>query len=393
MKIQEKPDYLIFADSAKSGECANFPDVSRGWGVTIDQTASKPPLEWMNGAFNRVDKNMMYLLQQGVPEWCENVTYPANAIIKYNGVLYTATVKNDNAIPTTSDKWKKTNSEIADASLTNKGVVQLNSATDSTIESQAATPKAVHDTFEYVRFTDQKAQSAFDHANAAHNRIDPIVDKFQPSGFETRMYSQDKRFYQLVRDDGLVGMYSLVKNDFSWFINHDGWIGGFIEAPRVGGLDQFVRDRTPPVGVPLPWPQVYPPAGYFECNGSTFNRDHFPKLAAAYPHGFLPDLRGEFIRGWDNARGIDPYRVILSLQEDAIRNITGEFSVAYRDRQNLTQPPGGAFSEIARFNSTLKIGDSDDWGRVYSFDASRVVPVSHDNHPRNVAFMYIVKAE
>ncbi|MFQ1008485.1 hypothetical protein B6D12_05170 [Gilliamella apicola] len=35
----------------------------------------------------------------------------------------------------------------------------------------------------------------------------------------------------------------------------------------------------------------------FECNGSTFNRDHFPKLAAAYPHGFLPDLRGDFILG------------------------------------------------------------------------------------------------
>ena len=283
--------------------------------------------------------------------------------------------------------------KISDASLTSKGVVQLNSATDSTIESQAATPKAVHDTFEYVRFTDQKAQSAYDHAGAAHNRIDPIADKFQPSGFETRMYSQDKRFYQVVRDDGLVGMYSLVKNGFSWSINHDGWIDGYLPASRIGKLDEFVRDRTPPVGVPMPWPQHSPPAGYFECNGSTFDKNKYPKLAKAYPSGVLPDLRGEFIRGWDNARGKDPYRVILSLQEDAIRNITGEFSVAYRDRQNLTQPPSGAFSEIARFNSTLKIGDSDDWGRVYSFDASRVVPVSHDNHPRNVAFMYIVKAE
>ncbi|KES14841.1 hypothetical protein GASC598I20_002760, partial [Gilliamella apicola SCGC AB-598-I20] len=46
----------------------------------------------MNGAFNRVDKNMMYLLQHGVPEWSKKVIYPANAIIKYNGVLYTAIV-------------------------------------------------------------------------------------------------------------------------------------------------------------------------------------------------------------------------------------------------------------------------------------------------------------
>ena len=44
MIIQKKPDYLIFADSAKKGENMEFPDVSRGWGVTVDQTASKPPL-------------------------------------------------------------------------------------------------------------------------------------------------------------------------------------------------------------------------------------------------------------------------------------------------------------------------------------------------------------
>ncbi|MWN31026.1 MULTISPECIES: gp53-like domain-containing protein [unclassified Gilliamella] len=106
MNIQEKPDYLIFAESAKKGEVSDFPDVSRGWGITIEQTGSKPPMEWMNGAFNRVDKNMLYLLQQGVPEWNESVKYPANAIIKYNGVLYTAIVENDNAKPSTNTtKW------------------------------------------------------------------------------------------------------------------------------------------------------------------------------------------------------------------------------------------------------------------------------------------------
>ena len=144
MIIQNKPDYLIFADSAKKGENAEFPDVSRGWGVTIDQTASKPPMEWMNGAFNRIDKNMLYLLQQGVPEWSEQVTYPANAIIKYNGVLYTAIVENDNAIPTTSTtKWKKTQEEIPNASLFQKGVVKLNSEINSESETEAATPKAI----------------------------------------------------------------------------------------------------------------------------------------------------------------------------------------------------------------------------------------------------------
>lgn len=116
MIIQKKPDYLIFADTAKKGENIDFPDVSRGWGITIDQTASKPPMEWMNGAFNRIDKNILYLLQQGVPEWSELVTYPENAIIKYNGVLYIAIVENDNAKPASNtSKWQRLQADYFNA--------------------------------------------------------------------------------------------------------------------------------------------------------------------------------------------------------------------------------------------------------------------------------------
>ncbi len=303
--------------------------------------------------------------------------------------------------------------KINDASLISKGVVQLNSATDSTIENQAATPKAVHDTFKYVRFTNQKAQSAYDHASSAHNRIDPIVDKFQPSAFETRTYSQDKRFYHLVRDDGIVGMYSLVKNGFSWYINHDGWINGYITADKIGGLDQFVRDRTPPVGVPMPWPQHYPPAGYFECNGSTFDKNKYSKLAAAYPLGKLPDLRGEFIRGWDNARGADPYRVILEWQAPQVsahRHVgaAGENSTTFAEWQHEHHAPFGK-TGISGVWGGLRNGDFDNpllytndgtpggittsRGTTHWNDLNPAGLVGNETRPRNIAFMYIVKAE
>ena len=430
MKIQEKPDYLIFADSAKNGECANFPDVSRGWGVTIDQTASKPPLEWMNGAFNRADKSMLYLLQQGVPEWSERVIYPANAIIKYNGVLYTAIVENDNAIPTTSNKWKKTIAEVPTASATQKGVVKLSSAVDSVSETEAATPKAVKtvndnansahhrisQVHEFAKSVENNtnnahhrisqvhefAKSVENNTNNAHhrisevhnysieinNRVNAIVDKFQTDNYESRVYSADKRVYMLVRNDGVMGMYSRVKNAFVWYVNHDGWMDGYITSDRIGGLDQFVRDRTPPVGVPMPWPQVHPPAGYFECNGSAFNKKQFPKLAAAYPSGKLPDLRGVFIRGLDSGSGLDPNRGILSYQDDAIRNIYGTF--VGTDDNDHRCPPTGAFKSIGVGGSGTG-GGSKEW--IIEMDASRVVPVAHENRPRNVAFMYIVKAE
>ena len=279
------------------------------------------------------------------------------------------------------------------ATTSSKGFVQLNSATNSTIESQAATPKAVHDTFEYVRFTDQKAQSAYDHASAAHNRIDPIVDKFHMSEFESQVYSGDKRYIFVVRNDGIAGVYNTYKNEFSWFFNHDGWCGGFIDAWRVGGLDQFVKDRVLPVGIPQPWPSDHLPAGWFECNGSPFDVNRFPKLAAVYPWGTLPDLRGLFIRGKDNGRGLDPNRGILSYQNDAIRNIWGNvWPISETFGQNGGTGDGAfSFFDVRASGTPTKV----DWGPAggFSFDASRVVPVSHDNHPRNVAFIYIVKAE
>ncbi|EQX79724.1 DNA-invertase lambdoid prophage e14, partial [Escherichia coli UMEA 3199-1] len=49
-------------------------------------------------------------------------------------------------------------------------------------------------------------------------------------------------------------------------------------------------------------------------NGAAFSAEEYPELAKAYPTNKLPDLRGEFIRGWDDGRGIDAGRALLSLQ-------------------------------------------------------------------------------
>ena len=321
------------------------------------------------------------------------------------------------------------------ATTSSKGFVQLNSAIDANLENQAATPLAVkkvndnvihahariNNVDEYAKSINNEVVSAHYRISQVHNyskevdgrvtlannrisqvhdyskvvsgRVDNIADKFQSSGFESRMYSQDKRFYQVVRDDGLVGMYSLVKKGFSWSINHDGWIDGYLPASRIGKLDEFVRDRTPPVGVPMPWPQINPPAGYFECNGSTFDKSKFPKLAAAYPSGKLPDLRGVFIRGLDSGSGLDPNRGILSYQDDAIRNIWGRFPAVTRCSNPEPIEAEGVFSSESRWNPAVKTGNPDNWGQVYSFNASRVVPVANENRPKNIAFMYIVKAE
>lgn len=278
------------------------------------------------------------------------------------------------------------------ASTTTVGRVKLNSAVDSESETDAATPLAVKIAYDLASVALRTADDVYSIANNANDRVNAIADRFQSHEFESRMYSHDKNSYLVVRDDGVVGLYSRLKNDFSWLINQDGWISGFIDSSRVGGLDQFVRDRATPVGVPMPWPQGQSPDGYFECNGSAFNREQYPRLAAAYPSGILPDLRGVFVRGVDNGRGLDPDRAVLSYQDDAIRNIYGELS-PISETFGAAHVATGAFEYFEKHSNNTPTNIDRGLAGGVTFDASRIVPTANENRPRNVAFMYIVKAE
>lgn len=95
----------------------------------------------------------------------------------------------------------------------------------------------------------------------------------------------------------------------------------------------------------------------------------------------LPDLRGEFIRGWDHGRGVDSGRKFGSGQEDAIRNITGSW---YGDQ---LQAASGAISSTPGASGP----DGTGTGALYNFDASFVVPTADDNRPRNIALLACIK--
>ncbi|MEX9875360.1 hypothetical protein AB7X03_18130 [Providencia rettgeri] len=88
MSVINKPDLKIFAQDAKTGEVETFPDILRGWGITLDRTAGKPPLEWFNAVGKRVDEWLMYLTQRGVAEWDTTLSYPKTAIVQFNSVVY-----------------------------------------------------------------------------------------------------------------------------------------------------------------------------------------------------------------------------------------------------------------------------------------------------------------
>ena len=75
------------------------------------------------------------------------------------------------------------------------------------------------------------------------------------------------------------------------------------------------------IGIPIPYPLSTVPTGCLAMNGQRFDTRRYPKLAQKYPSGVLPDLRGEFIRGWDNGRNVDRDRILLSTQKPTVMPI------------------------------------------------------------------------
>ena len=80
------------------------------------------------------------------------------------------------------------------------------------------------------------------------------------------------------------------------------------------------------VGIPIPYPLSTVPTGCLAMNGQRFDTRRYPKLAQKYPSGQLPDMRGEFIRGWDNGRGVDGNRALLSDQKPSIMAIDNDIA-------------------------------------------------------------------
>ncbi|ECR5746586.1 phage tail protein [Salmonella enterica] len=161
-----------------------------------------------------------------------------------------------------------------------------------------------------------------------------------------------------------------------------------------------------PVGVPVPWPSATPPTGWLKCNGAAFSAEEYPELAKAYPTNKLPDLRGEFIRGWDDGRGMDTGRVILSAQGDAIRNIYGEFKTVNTENYSIWESVGSFKGAVVPLNPSTNNSyfslirsmvtertDGAVYPKVIGLDASRIVPTANENRPRNIAFNYIVRAD
>ncbi|WP_312654846.1 phage tail protein [Kluyvera ascorbata] len=174
------------------------------------------------------------------------------------------------------------------------------------------------------------------------------------------------------------------------------WLTFIRIPPKVGlGVGSF------PIGMPFFWPSATLPnlllpewsnMVFLKFNNATFSATTYPKLAQIFPSLVLPDARGDFPRIWDDGRGVDSGRSLLTEQGDAIRNISGFFDVIYGQvGGNRTGPFFNSNIPAQRYYTTLNGSGVDSYISM-GFDAGRVVPVANENRPVNIAFNLLVRA-
>ena len=189
--------------------------------------------------------------------------------------------------------------------------------------------------------------------------------------------------------------------------------GGFLQTDNSGNLS-FQIVAGVPTGAVFCVAVATIPSGYLECNGTAVNRSTFAALFALIGTQYgagngsttfnLPDLRGEFVRGFDNGRGVDSGRSIASSQ--TAQNQSHSHGANANATSNVNDP--------GHKHNARGYGNQDDGGNQFTgsnnsstrnnainnantgISVSTNVSVSVANEggesrPRNVAMMYIIK--
>ncbi|EOU1067182.1 phage tail protein [Escherichia coli] len=146
--------------------------------------------------------------------------------------------------------------------------------------------------------------------------------------------------------------------------SRDGY--GFEEDWAEVYTSKNLPQESYPVGAPIPWPSDTVPSGYALMQGQTFDKSAYPKLAAAYPSGVIPDMRGWTIKG-KPASG----RAVLSQEQDGIKSHTHSASASSTDLGTKT---------TSSFDYGTKTTSSFDYGTKTTNSAgnhSHNIPVGH----------------
>lgn len=160
---------------------------------------------------------------------------------------------------------------------------------------------------------------------------------------------------------------------------------------------EALLDVVAPIGLVLPWVAETPPNDRFVLvKNQPFDPVALPKLAKVFPAGRIPfDPRGFGLRWWDGGRGIDPGRVILSEQQDAMRELWG--TVLMSNGNSVSKPEGlnGAFKTVPVGTNVLTAGTGTVQSSNYGlqFLSSLIVPTADEFRGKTSALAAIMRVK
>ena len=196
----------------------------------------------------------------------------------------------------------------------------------------------------------------------------------------------------------------------------DGNANDVLQSDGSGNLSFTALPTAVPSGTVHLFATTTAPSGYLECDGSAVSRatyaDLFTVIGTTWGAGNgsttfnLPDLRGEFVRGWDNGRGADSSRSFASSQSD--QNKQHNHGVTDPGHNHSINDPGH-IHQVQYSNSDSGDGVIEESGTGLSGQeptlsattgitinsASTGISIQNDGgseaRPRNIAMMYVIK--
>lgn len=255
----------------------------------------------------------------------------------------------------------------------------------------------------YVKGRDEDAARMFDPATTSPTNLPANTIRW--SSTNKRFEKFDGSSWNALEPLWAIGISGNAATASKWATARTLSVGGTDRS--VDGTASATWSRAEIGGVPPGAVMAFAgstcPSGWLSASGGTISRTTYADLFSyvGTTHGAgngsttfgLPDLRGEFVRGWDNGRGVDSGRAFGSSQLDALQNITGSLSSFVHgigDAATVT----GAFTGLADVGTSNVENGTNTRQRQYqfSFNAGLVARTAAETRARNVALLYCIKA-
>ena len=286
--------------------------------------------------------------------------YPKNALVVHNAMLYQSSVDNNTETPGAGTNWQGV------------GVSNASQPQHAVTLRQMQDEQAKYAPLMHPRFTK--------------------MDSDLRGGAIRLQATDNQRLGDLSIDyygDGGLRIYTANKGG-----------GAYINLGRVA-LNEW-WDLIPPAGSILIMATSWAPPGYLRANGAAVSRTAYATLFATIGTTYgagdgsttfnLPDLRGEFIRGWDDGRGVDPGRAIGTYQEDAMQAWTSEITYQ-RAEVDGSETTAGA-TEFVRTGQGSATPTGLGWAVAHvrmGPGVKNVARTAAETRPRNVALLPCIK--